>query len=183
MTKPVLSLITALLVVAFGTVGCASSSNSEISSTKQDNDLVTESYQAADFLIDQVPWLREQRGPVLVATFVDVNALESSSALGRIVAEQVASRFAQEGFTVIDMKLRDNIFIQQNGGEFMLSRDVRALSQTHNASAILAGTYAVGRRSVYVSARLIRASDSLILSGYDYSLPMGPDTRALLASQ
>jgi TolB-like protein len=183
MRKSVLSFIAILLTVVFGAVGCASSGSSEVSSSKTDNDLIVESYQAADFLIDQVPWLKEERGPVLVATFVDVNALENSSALGRIVAEQVASRFAQEGFTVIDMKLRDNIFIQQNGGEFMLSRDVRAISQSHNASAVLAGTYAVGRRSVYVSARLIRASDSLILSGYDYSLPLGPDTRALLASQ
>ncbi|MCP5424510.1 MAG: hypothetical protein H6970_05520 [Gammaproteobacteria bacterium] len=174
-------LCASLLTAAFGIVGCSTSD--EVVTTKQDNDLVVESYQAADFLMSQVPWLKEDRGPLLVATFVDVNALENSSALGRIVAEQVSSRFAQQGFSVIEMKLRNNIFIRQNGGEFVLSRDVRELSQTHNASAVLAGTYAVGRRSVYVSARLIRAADSLVLSGYDYSLPIGPDTRALLASQ
>lgn len=54
MRKPILALFTALLVVAFGTAGCASSGKSEVSSTKKDNDLVVESYQAADFLIDQV---------------------------------------------------------------------------------------------------------------------------------
>jgi TolB-like protein len=181
MRIPILTVCVALLTAIFGIVGCSSSE--EVVSTKKDNDLVVESYQAADFLMSKVPWLKEDRGPLLVATFVDVNALENSSALGRIVAEQVASRFAQEGFTVIEMKLRNNIFIQDNGGEFVLSRDVREISQNHNASAVLAGTYAVGRRSVYVSARLIRAADSLILSGYDYSLPIGPDTRALLASQ
>jgi hypothetical protein len=53
----------------------------------------------------------------------------------------------------------------------------------HNAAAVIAGTYAVGRNNVYVSARLIRAADNLIIASHDYALPLGPDTKALLASQ
>jgi TolB-like protein len=100
-----------------------------------------------------------------------------------MIAEQIASRFAQQGFTMIEVKLRNNLFIKENAGEFVLSRSVKDISEDHNVAAVIAGTYVVGRRSIYVNARLIRAADSLILAAYDYSLPLGPDTRALLASQ
>ena len=148
-----------------------------------DTDLVVASYQAADTMLEQAPWLKQSHQPLLTATFVNVNSLENSSGLGRIVAEQVASRFAQQGFTMIELKLRNDIFVKQDAGEFVLSRSVQDISRYHNVAAVVAGTYAVGRNSVYVSARLIRAADSLILAGYDYSLPLGPDTKALLASQ
>jgi TolB-like protein len=148
----------------------------------EDADLVFESYAAADNLLQQAPWLRETRAPMLTATFVDVNDLNSSSALGRIVADQVSSRFAQQGFTMIQLTMRNNIYIRQYAGEFALSRQVQDLSRDHNASAVVAGTYAVGQRAVYVSARLIRAADNLVLAGYDYSLPLGPDTRTLARS-
>jgi TolB-like protein len=97
-----------------------------------------------------------------------------------MVAEQISSRFTQEGFTVIEMRLRQNVFIQETQGEFVLSREVRDLSRTHNAGAVIAGTYAVGRRNVYINARLVRAADNLVLASYDYIIPLGPDTRALL---
>lgn len=149
----------------------------------QDTDLVSQSYTAAESLLTQVPWLKEHRQPLLTGTFVDINDLRDSSGLGRMIAEQVASRFVQEGFTVVEMRLRQNVYIQETGGEFVLSREVRDLSRVHNAGAVIAGTYAVGRRNVYVSARLVRAADNLVLASYDYSVPIGPDTRALLASQ
>ena len=148
-----------------------------------DTDLVEASYQAADNMLQQASWLKQSRQPLLTATFVNVNSLENSSALGRIIADQVSSRFAQQGFTMIQVTLRNDIFVKQEAGEFVLSRSVQDISRSHNVAAVVAGTYAVGRNSVYVSARLIRAADSLILAGYDYSLPLGPDTKALLASQ
>lgn len=172
-----------LIALSLSAVGCARWSSESKRVTNQDTDLIDSSYQAAEALLQQVPWIREQHQPLLVATFVNVNSLENSSGLGRMIAEQVASRFAQEGFTVIEIRLRNNIFIKEDAGEFVLSRSVRDISQRHNASAVIAGTYAVGRHSIYINARLVRATDSLILAAYDYSLPLGPDTKALLASQ
>jgi TolB-like protein len=77
---------------------------------------------------------------------------------------------------MIEMKMRNNVYIKQNGGEFVLSRTVRDLSRAQNAAAVVAGTYAIGRNTVYVNARLIRAADNLILASHDYTLPLGPDT-------
>ena len=100
-----------------------------------------------------------------------------------MIGEQIGSRFAQQKFTVIEIKMRNNIFVAEGAGEFALSRSVREISQSHNAAAVIAGTYAVGRQSVFVNARLIRATDNQVLASYDYVLPLGPDVRALVATQ
>ena len=168
-------------VIAISIVGCAQ--HAPARQRTQDSDLVFESYQAADSLLAQVPWLKDTGQPLLTASFVNVNDLENSSGLGRIISEQVSSRFAQGGFPMIELKMRTTVFVKEKAGEFMLSRSVKELSQSHNAAAVISGTYAVGRRSVYINARLIRAIDNVILASYDYSLPLGPDTKALLASQ
>ncbi|RTL00231.1 MAG: hypothetical protein EKK65_08380 [Lysobacterales bacterium] len=149
----------------------------------QDSNIVAASYTAADQLISQASWIKREAQPVLVASLVNINALESSSAFGRITSEQISSRLAQQGLTVIEMKTRNNVFIEQDNGEFVLSRSVRDLSRTHRAAALAAGTYAIGRESVYVSTRLIRALDGVVIASYDYTLPLGPDTRALLSAQ
>lgn len=174
----------ATLLVAFslGMLGCASSSDDvPVRPIIQDANLVDANYKAADALLTRAPWLKERRDPLLAATFVDINNLEMSSGLGRVIGEQLGSKFAQQGFTVVEIKMRNNIFVREGSGEFALSRSVKEISQSHNAAAVIAGTYAVGRQSVFVNARLIRATDNLVLASYDYVLPMGPDAKALLA--
>lgn len=175
-----------MLLVAFslGILGCASFSD-DIPTRPiiQDANLVEANYKAADALLVRAPWLRERHEPLLGATFVDINNLEVSSPLGRVIGEQLGSKFAQQGFTVIELKMRSNIFVKEGAGEFMLSRSIKEISQSHNAAAVIVGTYAVARQSVFVQARLIRATDNLILASYDYVLPLGPDVKALLAAQ
>lgn len=179
-----LSLLLTSVVLLAVVSGCAGQKTDAPQRTiPVDKNLVSQSYDAADHLLDQVPWLKANRQALLTGTIVNVNSVEDSSALGRIIAEQISSRFAQQGFSMIELKMRRNVYIKEQGGEFMLSRAVRNVSQTHNAAAVIAGTYAVARRNVYVSARLIRAADNLVIAAHDYILPMGPDTRALLASQ
>ncbi len=181
MNKRLLSTALVASLALFGT-GCATWNNDAPKRADYaDADIVSENHKAADALVAGAPYL-QTGAPILTGTFVNVNGMEQSSAFGRITAEQVGSRFAQKGYSVIEMKMRNNVYIQEGGGEFVLSREVRELAQTHNAHAVIAGTYAVGREGVYVSARLVRVADSRILSSYDYRLPMGPDTRALIAS-
>lgn len=176
----------ATLLVAFSLslLGCASSSDDvPVRPIIQDANLVDANYRAADALLSRAPWLKERRDPLLAATFVDINNLEVSSGLGRVIGEQLGSKFAQQGFTVVEIKMRNNIFVKEGLGEFALSRSIKDISQSHNAAAVIAGTYAVARQSVFVQARLIRATDNLILASYDYVLPLGPDAKALVAAQ
>jgi len=81
---------------------------------------------------------------------------------------------------VIELLLRNNVYIKSREGEFLLSRQVKNLVLEHDASAVLTGTYAVGSKHVYVTAKLIRTADNVVLAAYDYNLPLGPDTKKLL---
>ena len=68
---------------------------------------------------------------------------------------------------------QNSIFIQEQGGEFVLSRDVRALSKANNAACVVAGTFGRLGKSTVVSVRMIRASDNVILSSADGVLVRG----------
>ncbi|MCB1823597.1 MAG: hypothetical protein KDJ54_03065 [Candidatus Competibacteraceae bacterium] len=172
-----------LAILGLGIVGCASTDDAPTRPVIRDANLVEQNYGAADALLMRTPWLKERNEPLLAATFVDINNLETSSGLGRVIGEQIGSRFAQQGFTVVEVKMRNNIYVAEGAGEFALSRSVKEISQSHNAAAVIAGTYAVGRQSVFVNARLIRATDNQVLASHDYVLPLGPDARALVAAQ
>lgn len=122
---------------------------------------------------------RNLRAPIppdkalLISTFVNVNNLQESSPFGRILSELVASRLAQNGYKVVELKLRQkSLFIEEKKGEFLLSRDLREISLGHNASVVVVGTYGDAFDRAYVSVRLVRTSDSVILSSCDHAVPM-----------
>ncbi len=143
-------------------------------------DIVGTSHAAADQLMQHAAGYLTPDKPLIAATFVDIDDLDKATSFGRIVSEQVASRFTGKGHKVIEMLLRNNVYIKQRGGEFLLSRELRNISSEHDAQAVIVGTYAVGRKNVYVTARLIRAADSVILASHDYSLPLDPDVAFML---
>lgn len=135
--------------------------------------LVSMGYHVADRLISNLKQPINSEDSIVVATFVNVDNLNESSTFGRIFAEQIASRFSQRGYKVKEVKFRqDTIFMQESEGEFLLSRDLRAISEKHDASAVVVGTYGKAYNEIYVSARIINPSNSLIVSSCDLSLPL-----------
>lgn len=156
----------------------------------KDFNLVKASYKAADALLagsDDIPLLEPRKDgvymkrPILVTSFVDIDNLQKTSTFGRVVGEQIGSRIAQQGYQVIEMKMRTgSIFVRERLGELVLSRELREISFQHDAYAVVVGTYGASKESVYVTAKLVRANDSVILSSYDYWLPVGPDTKKML---
>ncbi len=176
----------ALICVILLTASC-----SAITGKKEvdDTDLVKASYDAADALVKEATYYTQthtKKGglipskPILVASLVNVDDMQSSSTFGRIVAEQIGSRVAQNGYRVIEMKLRDSVFIQEHRGELLLSRELIDISKAHDAHAVVVGTYAASKYVAYVSVKMVSTADSSILSSYDYSVPVGTDTRQLL---
>ena len=63
----------------------------------------------------------------------------------------------------------------------MLSRDLSLLAQSHDATAVLVGTYTVGRNTVYANARLIRSQDARVLSAVSFELPLTREVTQLVA--
>jgi TolB-like protein len=145
-------------------------------------DVLAASYTAADSLCEGLQWKGVQTDVrIIAASFVNVNRLEESSTLGRIVSEQISSRIAQNGFKVLDMKLRqDSIYMKKGQGEFLLSREIDKISKTYNGDFVLVGTYAVAEMSIYVSARIVDTADNSIASGYDFKIERNFQTDSLL---
>ena len=135
--------------------------------------LIRANYKMADMLEHNLMQPISLNQPILVASFVNVNRLEQSSTFGHIISEQISSRFAQKGYKIIEMKLRqDSVFFKKEKGEFLLSRDCLDLSKEYDSSAVIVGTYAEGYNKLYVSARIVRVSDSEVISSWDYGIPM-----------
>ena len=134
--------------------------------------LLESSYQAADALnaalkMQNLPMNR----PMLASSLVSIDNLKQSSTFGRLVSEQIASRLAQHGYPFVELKLRqDSVFIKEGQGEFLLSRELRHISETHDAAAVLVGTYAVTEDLVFVSVRLVKTRDNTVIAGHDYQL-------------
>jgi TolB-like protein len=154
-------------------------------------------YKAADMLLGIMPVSASAPAPfsvssfssasgggvTLVATLADINRLEQSSALGRLISEQLSSRFAQRGRTVVEMKLRNNVYVRNDQGEFLLTREIKELARAHNATAVVVGTYTDGNTFVFVSLKLIDPASGVILSAHDYALPMDRQVRQLVTKR
>ena len=178
------SLVLAVAAVA-ALAGCAT----ESSGTNQGR--VTPTYQEAaqDAMVlssrEAVSKLTEGLapsgdGPVLVATLVNVNDMTRSAPLGRTLSEQYASAMASQGYNVKEIKLRGTVFVREGTGELLLSREVRDIARSQNASLVLVGTFSPASTVTYVSTKLVRTEDSRIVRGYDYALPNNRDVKALL---
>jgi TolB-like protein len=118
--------------------------------------------------------------PVLVATVVNVNDMRRTAPLGRTLSEQYASSMAMAGFNVKEMKLRGDVFIREETGELLLSREIKDIARSHNANMVLVGTYSTAANLTFVSLKFVRTEDSRIIRAYDYALPNDKDVTRLL---
>jgi TolB-like protein len=95
---------------------------------------------------------------IIAASFASIDDLTQSSSFGRVASQQLVSQLTAAGFSVKEMLLRNNVYISQEEGEFLLSRAVSDISSQHDAQVVLVGTYAVGDSNVFVTAKLIRTT-------------------------
>lgn len=179
-----------LLAIMSATIGgCAApdvfneNASTAKKSTVKDVNLIGPTYRAADVLTEQANYLKADLRPVLITSIANITDLDSSSALGLMISEQIGARIARFGFPVVDIRTRKDIKVRENTGEFMLSRDVRKISRQHAAGAVLVGSYAEAKDVVYVNTRLIRPEDNRVLASYDFRLPKGPNTSRLVRSR
>lgn len=174
--------ILVVILIALSQAGCTASRNVVPAPPEHvlTGGLVKSGYTIADKLLSQSKIRIGNNDTIIVASFVNINNLQESSTLGRMLAEHVASRLSQRGYKVIDMRLRINsVYMQEGKGELLLSRDLRDVSKNHNASAVVVGTYGEALYGIYISARIINPADSTIISSCDYGLALGPDAMGI----
>jgi len=182
--------ITVLLISAcvalFAFIGCAANQGYAPAPSNHilTGDLVSSGYTIADTLLTQSKYEMDKNSSnILVASFVNINNLTESSTLGRLLAEQVSSRLSQRGYKVIDMRMRDSVFMEEGKGEFLLSRDLKEVAKNHKATAAVVGTYGESLNGIYVSTRIVNPSDNSIISSCDYGLQMGRASDILMRNK
>lgn len=162
--------------------GCSTLGNANNRPAEPEPDLSELVHAAAEQMVASNPELTRY-SPMIAATFVSIDNLSQSSTLGRMSSEIMASALSRQGMQVREVKMRDSMFIEESVGELILSRQVQRLTAQHNARSILMGTYAQGQDYVYVSARVVRAGDAMVLGSADFRLPLNNNTRSLLEGQ
>jgi TolB-like protein len=173
--------VLAALCMTLLLTGCANLGNNA-QPQEPEPDLSELAHEAAEQMVMNNPDLTRY-SPMIAATFVSIDNLSQSSTFGRISSEIMASALAQQGMQVREVKMRDSMFIEESVGELILSRQVQRLSSQHNARSILMGTYAQGQDYLYVSARVVRAGDAMVLGSADFQLPLDNNMRSLLEAQ
>lgn len=165
-------------LLAAVTAGCAVGPSYEEAANSR---LIQANYDNVDALLASTrAHALDRQLPVVVATLVNVDALTESSRFGRALSEQISTRFTKLGYAVVELKLRENIFVRQGEGEFLLSREVRDISLNHKAQAVVVGTYAEGRDYVYINLKLIGIHDNVVIGAHDYVLPLDSNIKSLL---
>lgn len=149
-------------------------------STISSNQFIEANYKAADSLMHQITGKLVPNQPVIMATIVNIDALEQTSTLGRLVSEQVSTRLAQGGLNMLEMKLRNSVYLKRNTGELMLTREIGEVAQAHNAQAIVVGSYAETSDMVFINLKVIQPNTNTVLAGQDYVLAKEAIVRSML---
>jgi hypothetical protein len=178
-SKLILSVAAAAALLA----GCGAPSSVRVDPTYEDaaaSKFVALNKDAINKLVGEFDRGPTGDTPVLVATIVNVNDMRKTAPLGRTLSEQYASHMAAAGFNVKEMKLRGDVFIREETGELLLSREIKDIARAHNANMVLVGTYSAAANLTYISLKFVRTEDSRIIRGYDYALPNDKDVTRLL---
>lgn len=136
-------------------------------------------YDAAVTLAARSHSLAKDR-PLIVTTMVSVDDLNQSSTFGRLASQMLSNRLSQQGYLVQDATLMRALEVKPETGELVLSRDASKLSGSIHAQAVVAGTYAVAYKEVYLNIRLLNALDGSILSSVDVEIPLDRNTLSLV---
>jgi hypothetical protein len=116
--------------------------------------LIQANYAAADALLARTAQALDPTAPVLVPAALNMDGPNDTSALGRVIAEQISARLTNRGVAVIS------------------SRDVGETGQRLRWQAVVIVSYAVARSYVYVNVKLVNTQGNIVSSAYDYTLPL-----------
>ena len=170
--------------LALGAAGCATENGTARKDPTYEqaaaNPLIPANYAAAASLLGRLQGQLAGGQPLIAATVVNIDALDRSSTLGRLISEQVSARFTLAGHRMIEMKFRNNVYMARDQGELMLTREIRDLASSHNAQAVIVGTYAQSSDMVFVNLKVIQPETNVALAVHDYALPLDSMTRSML---
>jgi TolB-like protein len=154
----------ALLLVAGLVVSCASLDRSDWVYRTPAELLNRKIHESAVELVSGIRDIDTAEKTVAVATFVDLDKVEQTSAFGRYVAERMGQELHKLGFKTLELRQRKDIELIHDKGEFILSRRSSELLRNSRIEAVAVGTYAIVDDEVVVNARLIGVDTGHVIS-------------------
>jgi TolB-like protein len=118
---------------------------------------------------------------VAVATFVHLDHLYETSAMGRYISERMIHELQRAGVDVVEMRMMPSMKISESHGEYVLSRDMGELSYVHEVDAVVAGTYTIAADQIFLNGRLLGVEDGKVLAVASTVFEIDPIVAALLS--
>lgn len=106
----------------------------------------------------------------LIGSFVDLNDMGKSSPMGRLISENLMHELQVRSWKIFEPRLMQNFLINE-GGEFVLSRDVKQLKAKFGVSGVVAGTYVVSGDHTVVNARVVNIETGMVISSGQIQIP------------
>lgn len=160
-----------LLLINFMAVFVTPGSSYGVRSKCYDSSLPKTTYAVADHLKANLIHRLNRASPILSTSFINLDNITSTSSFGKLLGGQIASRFSQHGYRVIDLgHKKKGLVVRKRNGETALSRDIKTIGSSYNAQAIIVGTYVVSNDLAYVSVKIVGTSDNSILTSYDFTM-------------
>lgn len=123
--------------------------------------------QLAAFLADQLTHNRAIKNisdsRIAVASFVTLPTLTETDKVGLALEERFMHEMQSRGFRIVDYKITGSLKIRPTG-DFVYSRSVGELRSEHNIHYFLAGVIESSSDGYVIHARLVDASNSLVVS-------------------
>lgn len=126
-------------------------------------ELKLKSRELADQMLATMPNDALQGYVAMPTSFVNQNNTAQSSSLGRLMAESLFYEFQQRGFPTREYRLTGNISVQGGRSDLALAANQLVSTAGQKWAALVVGTYYVDKDATFVNARLVRASDGLVL--------------------
>lgn len=136
----------------------------------------------SSYLVEQIDtyYRGTDPGPIGITTLVNLDDLYATSSFGRMYAEQLMSELAMRGYDVVELRHSDALQFLSSAGEFALSRDLGSVRRERRLGAVVVGTYSVSPERVYVNARLLDPSTSMVLSAGSVEMEKTPEITRML---
>ena len=121
---------------------------------------------------------------VIVTTPSDLNQMGQAAPLSRALAEQLGQALTAKGYYVQEVRKTSEVVFDKRQGEFMLSRDTRALAtRRFQGTLVVTGTYIASPQGVRFNVEVLDARNNDVLAKTSQMIPMSRPVAFLMEQQ
>lgn len=139
-------------------------------------------HQAADVIYSNVgQYELSKKSPVYLSPFTNKNNPSDNSIFGHVMAEQIADRLVQRGVLVTEGDPKPDDYFIPKGVDPKKYTDLKGtIENLPPRAAKLTGSYVIGDKYIYMSAKVIRLDDKAVVSGHNWTIPISDNVRQML---